>query len=279
MTRSSSFSLFPTGVGGHCSFEVTFSGGARLHLRAPSEEQADDWLERLGEALAGQRSVPELGEAHAVEQWPQQPTSIDWPPEAFSEALVHGVLQRMTASGVWRTFYFCLTPTVLENYTLAGVGGPPLCSYAITDLRAVLPDINQHPLGCFNVELTHDTLYLRAARQHEAEHWMDTMRTLLHERSPPEPELPLGLVNGESGGVDRAGDETTCHHVVSCHGQYRTCKIVSAASVTTTFLSLLLLLPQEKGLDAQGYKCASKSSSFVLYTILKSAFGKIDLSH
>uniref|UniRef100_S4RKA1 Pleckstrin homology domain containing, family M (with RUN domain) member 1 n=1 Tax=Petromyzon marinus TaxID=7757 RepID=S4RKA1_PETMA len=248
-TCNSGLSLLGTcnvGGGNRCCLELTYSG-TRIHLRAPSEEQADDWVERLQEAITAMQFLPaddndttiQGPQNHCTSGPPHPEPTVD--ESCLVQPLLHGVLkvqqiqQEETAgtAQAWKSFYFTLDKDTLCRYAMSDRNGAPVRTHGTRELRDV--ERKRGAPRRFSIVLGGDTLHLRAVSEMEARLWVHMLRrvqgqqTGSGEHGCKSPERAWGR-NGE-------GEE-------------------EGATITSSFLNLLTELPAEKGLDAQNCKCA-----------------------
>ncbi|XP_032815606.2 pleckstrin homology domain-containing family M member 1-like [Petromyzon marinus] len=244
--RGGSSNLFQVGGGNRCCLELTYSG-TRIHLRAPSEEQADDWVERLQEAITAMQFLPaddndttiQGPQNHCTSGPPHPEPTVD--ESCLVQPLLHGVLkvqqiqQEETAgtAQAWKSFYFTLDKDTLCRYAMSDRNGAPVRTHGTRELRDV--ERKRGAPRRFSIVLGGDTLHLRAVSEMEARLWVHMLRrvqgqqTGSGEHGCKSPERAWGR-NGE-------GEE-------------------EGATITSSFLNLLTELPAEKGLDAQNCKCA-----------------------
>ncbi|CAM9363417.1 unnamed protein product [Lampetra planeri] len=243
---SSPLARVKVGGGNRCCLELTYSG-TRIHLRAPSEEQADDWVERLQEAITAMQFLPaddndttiQGPQNHCTSGPPHPEPTVD--ESCLVQPLLHGVLkvqqiQQEETAGTghaWKSFYFTLDKDTLCRYAMSDRNGAPVRTHGTRELRDV--ERKRGAPRRFSIVLGSDTLHLRAVSEMEARLWVYTLRrvqgqqTGSGEHGSKSPERAWGR-NGE-------GEE-------------------EGTTITSSFLNLLTELPAEKGLDAQNCKCA-----------------------
>ncbi|KAA0725551.1 Pleckstrin -like proteiny domain-containing family M member 1 [Triplophysa tibetana] len=235
-------------------FRLTFHG-KRLFLRAPSRGEAEDWVDRVVEAigklrplvkdeawevLPDDREFPSPSSApsspeHAIADPPQ----LDWTrltvPEmdAIKEAVVY---QNVQEKG-WRSVVLSLSLEALRGYSVQENSKTTIFSYSIGTVRDVVPDVSLGSPAFFKVLTAQETVTLRAESGEEARGWRNLIRGA----------LDLYLDTEDDGGVSSAGRlqggnvYKLVQHRLKGDGE---------------LLSHLSIVPKETGLDAQNYKCA-----------------------
>ncbi|XP_038610194.1 pleckstrin homology domain-containing family M member 1 [Tachyglossus aculeatus] len=226
-------------------FELVFAG-KKLALRAPSRGEAEDWLDRLREVLPQSRT-PSEDEWETLEDpdprvSPRADSASDWTsplapePDALKEAIV-----RVAEGEAWTPQLLSLSPEMLRCFRLCGGGpgsGPAVkelsCSHSVGALRDVLPDPGLGGPACFRIVTPTATLKVRAQSAREAAHWRQLLRHALACA------LDAAGAAEAAEGLGPDGPET---------GQW-------AARKGGFLPQDLLVLPVEKGLDAQNFICA-----------------------
>uniref|UniRef100_A0A9J7Y4Q6 Pleckstrin homology domain containing, family M (with RUN domain) member 1 n=1 Tax=Cyprinus carpio carpio TaxID=630221 RepID=A0A9J7Y4Q6_CYPCA len=236
-------------------FRLSFPG-KRIYLRAPSRGEAEDWVDRIVEAISKLRpmmrdeqwdvlhtthdqDVPSptpSSPEHIISELPDTP-QLDWTrhkdpePDAIKEAVVY---QNLEEKG-WRSVLLSLSLETLRGYQVQGDSKTPLFIYPIGSIRDVVPDVSLGSPAFFKVLTVRDTLTLRAESGEEARGWRSLIRGALDSYLETEDD---GAVQGESavGSVHKL-----VQHRLKGDG---------------VLLSHLSTVPNERGLDAQNYKCA-----------------------
>uniref|UniRef100_A0A8C1NND0 Pleckstrin homology domain containing, family M (with RUN domain) member 1 n=1 Tax=Cyprinus carpio TaxID=7962 RepID=A0A8C1NND0_CYPCA len=225
-------------------FRVSFPS-KRIYLHAPSRGEAEDWVDRIVEAISKLR--PTMRD----EQWEVLHTSsdqdvpsptpsspqLDWTrhkdpePDAIKEAVVY---QNLEEKG-WRSVLLSLSLEALRGYQVQGDCKMPLFSYSIGSIRDVVPDVSLGSPAFFKVLTAQDTLTLRAESGEAARGWRSLIRGALDSYLDTEDD-------GALQGVSAVGSVLKLvQHRLKGDG---------------VLLSHLSTVPNERGLDAQNYKCA-----------------------
>uniref|UniRef100_A0A8C1IE06 Pleckstrin homology domain containing, family M (with RUN domain) member 1 n=1 Tax=Cyprinus carpio TaxID=7962 RepID=A0A8C1IE06_CYPCA len=173
---------------------------------------------------------------HIISELPDTP-QLDWTrhkdpePDAIKEAVVY---QNLEEKG-WRSVLLSLSLETLRGYQVQGDSKTPLFIYPIGSIRDVVPDVSLGSPAFFKVLTVRDTLTLRAESGEEARGWRSLIRGALDSYLETEDD---GAVQGESavGSVHKL-----VQHRLKGDG---------------VLLSHLSTVPNERGLDAQNYKCA-----------------------
>ncbi|XP_053119912.1 pleckstrin homology domain-containing family M member 1-like [Hemicordylus capensis] len=244
-------------------FELVFSG-KRLCLRASSQDEAEDWLDRLHEAL--QKCKPQQDEDWETLECPEAiedleanyttngPTSnlsaflqcggtgengLDWTcalaPE--SDAVKESVLYLETER-MWAPFVFSLSLEALKCFRSRNGEKTLSNSYGIETIQDILPDVSLGGPAFFKVITSKAVLKLRAESAEEAADWRDLVRrVLMSYLETAEEALTLG------GNLD-GNSQTVLKNTVKENG---------------FLLQYLVVIPTEKGLDCQSFICAGCS--------------------
>lgn len=243
-------------------FRLTFQG-KRLYLRAPARGEAEDWVDRIVEAIGKLRPLvrdeawevlPDDREASSAPPSPERavtdPPELDWSrraePEmdAIKEAVVY---QNMEEKG-WRSLVLSLSLEALRGYAVQENSKTPVFSHAIGTVRDVVPDVSLGSPAFFKVLTAQETLTLRAESGEEARAWRNLIRGALDLYL--ETEDDGGFEDVSSAGGGQGGN---VHRLV----QHR-------LKGEGALLSHLSVVPKERGLDAQNYKCAGMRGLFVI---------------
>ncbi|XP_075438342.1 pleckstrin homology domain-containing family M member 1 [Ascaphus truei] len=230
-------------------FDLQFTA-RKLHLRAPSEGEAQDWVDRLREAL--QKCRPPQDEAWEFLEPPASPEAVpetrtgspikdssasmesmaatevfDWVSllEAEPDALKESILY-MNINKTWSRFIFSLSETALTCFS---ANGKVLYNaYNMETVRDILPDSGLGGPSCFRVVTSKGSLQLRAENPQEAKTWRELVRASYLESA--EDTLKFGPWDGSLRTKSRVKDNPFFQH--------------------------LLEIPTERGLDSQNFKCA-----------------------
>ncbi|XP_053309958.1 pleckstrin homology domain-containing family M member 1 [Spea bombifrons] len=223
-------------------FELHFPA-KKLYLRAPSEGEAQDWVERLQEAV--EKFRPQKDEAWEVLQSPESPSDLEnktpslggstqsaqefsWvsPFEAEPDALKESILY-MKIHKRWTQCIFSLSDRVLRCYLPKNPEKVLYSSYSIEMVRDILPDANLGSPSCFRLVTSKGSLQLQAESSLEAKAWRELVRAAYLES-----EEDSAFVPGD-------GKIEIKSHIRE-HPLFK----------------YLLHIPTEMGLDSQNFKCA-----------------------
>ncbi|XP_054252506.1 pleckstrin homology domain-containing family M member 1 [Indicator indicator] len=243
-------------------FELVFLG-KKLYLRAASRDEAEDWLDRIREAL--HKCRPQLEEEE--EEWetleyrPEeggegQPllgdcggaplqhgdvpgSSLDWAaapqPEldAIKEAVLYLELDRS-----WVPFVFSLSLETLKCFKVRNNEKVLSNSYGIETIQDILPDTSLGGPAFFKVITSKAVLKLQAENAEEAASWRELVREVL-----------MAYLESAEEAVTLAG---------SLDGH---CQVILKNVVKENgfMLQYLVAIPTEKGLDSQSFICAGCS--------------------
>nr|XP_060637215.1 pleckstrin homology domain-containing family M member 1 isoform X1 [Anolis sagrei ordinatus]XP_060637216.1 pleckstrin homology domain-containing family M member 1 isoform X1 [Anolis sagrei ordinatus]XP_060637217.1 pleckstrin homology domain-containing family M member 1 isoform X1 [Anolis sagrei ordinatus] len=242
-------------------FDLVFSG-RRLCLRAGSQDEADDWLDRLHEALQKCRpqqdedwetlECPEVIEDQATnaEGLPDNPSALlqysgtgqnglEWvcPLTPELDAVKETVLY-LDTERTWTPFVFSLSLETLKCFR-ARHGEKTLSnSYGVETIQDILPDVSLGGPSFFKIITSKAVLKLRAENAEEAADWRDLVRrVLMSYLETAEEALTLG------GNLD-GNSQVILKSTVKENG---------------FLLQYLVAIPTEKGLDCQSFICAGCS--------------------
>ncbi|XP_009697494.1 PREDICTED: pleckstrin homology domain-containing family M member 1 [Cariama cristata] len=236
-------------------FELVFLG-KKLYLRAPSRDEAEDWLDRIREAL--QKCRPQLEEEEwetleypedggegqsdsaALLQYSDMPgNSFDWTsahePEldAIKEAILY-----MDIDKTWVPFIFSLSLETLKCFKVRNNDKILSNSYGIETIQDILPDTSLGGPAFFKVITSKAILKLQAENAEEAASWRELVReVLMSYLESAEEALTLG------GSLD-GHSQVVLKNIVKENG---------------FLLQYLVAIPMEKGLDSQSFICAGCS--------------------
>uniref|UniRef100_A0A670JDX9 Pleckstrin homology and RUN domain containing M1 n=1 Tax=Podarcis muralis TaxID=64176 RepID=A0A670JDX9_PODMU len=224
-------------------FDLSFSG-KRLCLRAASRDEAEDWLDRLHEALQKCRPQPDEGwetlEAFGLLQYNGTGSNgLDWTcgldPEL--DAVKESVLYLETEK-TWSPFVFSLSLEALKCFRARNGEKTLSNSYGIETIQDILPDVSLGGPAFFKVITSKAVLKLRAENAEEAADWRDLVRRMLMSYlETAEEALSLGgNLDGNSQAV-----------------------LKSTTKGNGFLLKYLVAIPTEKGLDCQSFICAGCS--------------------
>ncbi|OCT62331.1 hypothetical protein XELAEV_18043412mg [Xenopus laevis] len=223
----------------------------KLHLRAPSSNEAQDWVDRIREAL--QKCRPQKDDTWEVLQIPEPPKSgqespllspqrtpsspvgsiksesFDWvcPLKSEPGALKESVLY-MKMDKKWTRCIFSLTEKELKCFLAKNSEKVLHNIFGIEMVRDILPDASLGSPSCFKVVTSKGSLQLQAESSSEAKHWREMVRDVCLELTDE-----LALLVG------------TANYPIKSHIREH------------ALFQYLLYIPSEKGLDTQNFKCAA----------------------
>ncbi|XP_051681707.1 pleckstrin homology domain-containing family M member 1 isoform X5 [Oryctolagus cuniculus] len=243
-------------------FELVFSG-KKLALRASSQDEAEDWLDRVREAL--QKVRPQQEDEWVNIQYPEQPedppespqgshpshsellpestalqgTHFNWSsaqvpePDAIKESLLYLYTDR-----TWVPYIFSLSLESLKCFRVRNEEKMLSDSHGVETIRDVLPDTSLGGPAFFKIITAKAVLKLQAGNAEEAALWRDLVRKVLASYlETAEEAVTLG------GSLDE-----NCQEVLKF-----------ATRENGFLLQYLVAIPTEKGLDSQGCFCAGCS--------------------
>ncbi|XP_031171582.1 pleckstrin homology domain-containing family M member 1 isoform X1 [Sander lucioperca] len=258
-------------------FELAFPG-KRLYLRAANRGEAEDWVDRIVEAvnkcrpasrvdeqwevlqptsengvdvssLSSAPSSPERGSLSdtgtcGAQEAPPPLQEFDWSRSADLEtdALKEAVLYFSTDSEArtWAPLVFSLSLEALKGFRVQEGRKLLRQTHPIEEIRDVVPDVSLGGPAFFKLLTVRETLRLRAENPEEARSWRVLIRRALDSY----------LESGEDGG---SGEP-----VVLCPGVTGNLhRLVQHRLKEDGALFVhLCTVPSEKGLDSQSFKCA-----------------------
>ncbi|XP_028674431.1 pleckstrin homology domain-containing family M member 1 [Erpetoichthys calabaricus] len=239
-------------------FEVAFSS-KRLYLRAPSKDEAEDWVDRLKEAFLKCRpqqqeehweilTVPAsskpLGSAENGLPSSHQPSCtqevkpelvLDWTRHTQPEqdAIKESVLY-IFRDNTWLPFVFSLSLEALKCFKLTEQKKHLQEKYLIEKIRDVVPDMSLGGPSFFKILTSKATLKLQAENQREAKSWRELIRGTI-----------TAYLETAEDALSPGGGDGNLHRLV----QY-------SLKENSAFLQHLDSVPVQRGLDAQNFKCA-----------------------
>ncbi|KAM6452214.1 pleckstrin homology domain-containing family M member 1 isoform 1-T4 [Liasis olivaceus] len=242
-------------------FDLVFSN-KRLCLRAASQDEAEDWLDRLHEALKKYRPQQDEGwetlECPEAVEDPEDfsaggrpgdlsslvyggtgPAELDWSCALAPEldAVKESVLY-LEAEKAWVPFVFSLSLEALKCFKARNDEKILSNSFGIETIQDILPDVSLGGPAFFKIITSKAVLKLRAENAEEAADWRDLVRrVLMSYLEMAEEALTLG------GNLD-GNSQAILKNTVKENGY---------------LLQYLVAIPMEKGLDCQSFICAGCS--------------------
>ncbi|NXY18574.1 PKHM1 protein, partial [Atrichornis clamosus] len=238
-------------------FELVFLG-KKLYLRAPSRDEAEDWLDRIREALHkcrpqleeeewetleypedGGEGQPVQGDSSALQYSDVPGNGLDWSPapEPELDAIKEAVLY-LDVDKTWVPFIFSLSLETLKCFKIRNNDKILSNSYGIETIQDILPDTSLGGPAFFKVITSKAVLKLQAENAEEAASWRELVReVLMSYLESAEEALTLG------GSLD-GHSQVVLKNIVKENG---------------FLLQYLVAIPMEKGLDSQSFICAGCS--------------------
>ncbi|XP_051927803.1 pleckstrin homology domain-containing family M member 1 [Hippocampus zosterae] len=245
-------------------FELVFPG-KRLHLRAANRDEAEDWLDRILEAVDKCRPVSCVDEQWEILELPNEncaddssvfsPCSASCSPErccspsplrefnwtrtadlerdSIKEAVLYCCLDADVR--LWMPLVFSLSLEALKGFRVQEGKKLLRMTFPIQEVRDVVPDVALGGPDFFKLLTLRETLRLRAECAEEAHSWRALIRGALDSY----------LESGEEAAAVGLGGGGNLHRLV----QHR-------LKEDGPLLVHLCCVPSQKGLDTQSFKCA-----------------------
>ncbi|XP_058262943.1 pleckstrin homology domain-containing family M member 1 isoform X1 [Hemibagrus wyckioides] len=232
-------------LGSDGRFHLEFPG-KKLQLRAPSKAEAEDWVERILEAVSNVRHQPQddwddLSPSVMPVSIPTEPSSLpetDWnrPCEPEPDALKEAVVLLNRDEQGWCLVVLSLSLEVLQGFSMQNRCKTRLFSHGIDAVRDVVPAVALGGPAFFKVLTAKETLTVQAENGEEAHAWRSCIRVALDSYLEDE-NVTGGDRTSLSGG--------NIHRLVQ-----------HSLKEDAVLLPYLKAVPNEKGLNAQNFKCA-----------------------
>ncbi|MFT7809509.1 pleckstrin homology domain-containing family M member 1 [Arapaima gigas] len=239
-------------------FELAFPG-RRLLLRAASRDEAEDWVDRIVEAVNKCRRP-----AHFDDEWqvlevstppadaetpaasaPPSPehaaldsAELDWTRMAESEpeAIKETVLYHSLDDRSWTPLIFSLSLEALKAFQVQAGRKVLRFTHTIESVRDVVPDASLGSPAFFKVLTARETLKLRAQSEQEARSWRGLIRGALDSYLDSCEDGASAEMSSQGGNIYRL--------------------VQHSLREDAALLPHLYTVPTEKGLDAQNFRCA-----------------------
>ncbi|XP_077406096.1 pleckstrin homology domain-containing family M member 1 [Vanacampus margaritifer] len=251
-------------------FELAFPG-KRLYLRVATRDEAEDWVDRVVEAVNKCRPASRVDEQWEILEVPCENCTDDGgvsfpcsascspercssppPPQEFHwtrtadlerDAIKEAVLYCCSDADVrpWIPLVFSLSLEALKGFRAQEGSKSLRMSFPIQEVRDVVPDVAMGGANFFKLLTIKETLRLRAESAEEAHSWRALIRWALDSY------LESGEEGGEPAAVGQNGGGNL-HRLV----QHR-------LKEDGVLLVHLCTVPSQKGLDTQSFKCAGCS--------------------
>lgn len=270
-------------------FELAFPG-KRLYLRAANRGEAEDWVDRIVEAVNKCRPAPRTEEQWEVlqpvgENGVDERTSLPSSPERRSsssdtgtccaqeapppaqefswarttdveaDTIKEAVLYLATdaEARTWTPLVFSLSLEALKGFRVQEGRKQMRLTHPIEEIRDVVPDVSLGGPDFFKLLTVRETLRLRAQSPEEARSWRVLIRGALDSY----------LESAEDGGSEdpavlRVGVNGNLLRLV----QYR-------LKEEGPLLGHLFTVPSDRGLDTQNFKCAGKDEDRAFLTLIQ----------
>lgn len=191
-----------------------------------------------------------------------RPTTLPLFTQRCQDVLKAGLLHQLMDQNNWLVFTFVLTRSTLRAFPTEGRGSvsQPVCQYIMASCLAVQHD-KEPDKGepwtvrgnCFQAVFPKEVLRLRADDQLRAQEWVQALREVVGAQRPSQENVE----HLDEGGPGIQG--VLLRSKPSKERRQREAQRAKRQSVTTSFLSILTCLAVEKGLTAQGFRCAGES--------------------
>lgn len=267
-------------------FELAFPG-KRLYLRAANCDEAEDWVDRIIEAVnkcrpasrsdelwevlqpSAENGVDELSSPSSAPSSPERGSSsfdtgpcggqeapsqqeFDWTrtAELETDALKEAVLYFSTdpEARTWAPLVFSLSLEALKGFQEQEGRKLLQLTHSIEEIRDVVPDVSLGGPAFFKLVTIRETIRLRAENSEEARSWRNLIRGALDSYLESGDD---GVAHDEPA-VVRLGVTGNLHRLV----QY-------SLKEDGALLIYLCTVPSERGLDTQNFKCAGTLSAVV----------------
>ncbi|XP_065148552.2 pleckstrin homology domain-containing family M member 3 [Paramisgurnus dabryanus] len=244
--------------------QAVFFNSTRVQLRAPCQWEALEWRRLLWERVLAARPAPCKGDpARATSPTRREPdpnatlvtvhrplvrpTILPLFTQHCVDVLKAGLLYQLTHLNNWRAFTFVLSRTELQAFPTEGRGpvSEPVLRYQLASCLAVQWDEEDGGTNFrFQAVFPDNVLRLQAESELKAQDWVEALRTAVTAQRPKREDNQSGTT-----GVLMRCKPTR-------ERRQREAQRAKRQSVTTSFLSILTFLAVEKGLTAQGFRCA-----------------------
>lgn len=187
----------------------------------------------------------------------RRPTTLPLLTQHCQGILKAGVLHLLMDQNNWLAFTFTLTSSTLQAFPTEGCGTvfQPVLQYSLASCMAVQHDQDlekEEPWTergfCIQMVFPKEVLRLCADDQREAKEWVESLRKAVGVQKEDK----------DPGKAAPALEGVLLRSAPSREGREREAQRAKRQSVTTSFLSILTCLAAEKGLTAQGFRCAGK---------------------
>ncbi|KAM5135504.1 pleckstrin homology domain-containing family M member 1 isoform 1-T2 [Mantella aurantiaca] len=231
-------------------FDLQFHN-KRLYLRATSRDEAEDWVDRITEAIQkfrpnkddtweiihvshapqsvlDKKTRPPRSDAESPDEnvLPSETFVWDFPLEVEPDALKESVLY-MRMHKKWTRFVFSLSDRALKCFLPRDSEKSLYNIYSIDTVKDILPDSSLGSPSCFRLVTTKGSLQLQAENAQEAKAWRELVRAAYLE-SEDDPTFLLTVGNFQ----------------------------IKSHIKENLLFQYLLHIPTERGLDMQNFKCA-----------------------
>lgn len=191
-----------------------------------------------------------------------RPTTLPLFTQRCQDVLKAGLLNQLMDQNNWLAFTFVLTRSTLRAFPTEGRGSvsQPVRQYVMASCLAVQHD-EEADKGepwtvrgnCFQAVFPKEVLRLRADDHLRAQEWVEALREVVGAQRPSQENVE----QADEGGTAIQG--VLLRSKPSKERRQREAQRAKRQSVTTSFLSILTCLAVEKGLTAQGFRCAGES--------------------
>lgn len=191
-----------------------------------------------------------------------RPTTLPLFTHHSQDILKAGLLHQLMDQNNWLAFTFVLTRSALRAFPTEGRGSvaQPVLQCSMASCMAVQHDEEQEngepwtdTGDCFQAIFPKLVLRLRAEDQLKAQEWVEALKEVAGAQRPAQEEE-----GGESGEGAPGLQGVLLRYKPTRERRQREAQRAKRQSVTTSFLGILTCLAVEKGLTAQGFRCAGK---------------------
>ncbi|XP_039611238.1 pleckstrin homology domain-containing family M member 3 isoform X1 [Polypterus senegalus] len=222
--------------------DAIFFNNTQLQLRAQTKWDALDWERHLWERVQAVRPVQEKELSKPQLSKPlNRPTALPLFTKHCQDVLKAGVLYQLTDQNNWKSFTFVLSKSLFMAFPTGGRGpvSDPVLKYNIGSCVTVQQDKTDKSNLCFQVIFPQECLWLRAESEKKAQDWIETVKVAAEsQKTTVQPSQVI--LRGKASKERRIKDSQRSKR----------------QSVTTSFLGIMTTLAVEKGLTAQGFRCA-----------------------
>ncbi|XP_053733472.1 pleckstrin homology domain-containing family M member 3 [Synchiropus splendidus] len=189
----------------------------------------------------------------------KRPTTLQLFAPCSQDYIKSAVLHKLIEQNNWQAFTFVLTRTAFQAYPTEGQDSVPrpAFQYQLPSCLAVQSESEPKMKAslndqgdCFKLVFPNEVLRLKAEDQQKAKEWVEVLQEVVAAQWPALED------KGHSGEDLNNLQGVQLRTKSSREARQQVTSRVKRQSVTTSFLSILTCLAVEKGLTAQGFRCA-----------------------